>query len=158
MQHIKGLSWHMPYAIFYNIRYAFSPSDCCFTIISNCQQIGAGISDAADQNKSAVSSSLVLYLRKKDTSPALKALPEPEDHKRDLLYCTFELQFTAMWTLHIAKIFPWAIRRHSVFSPEGWSAEDCYLQRSNICMWLAEPPTGDTVVLDGLQDCLVMPF
>lgn len=30
------------------------------------------------------------YSGRKDTSPAPKALPKPEDRKRDLPYCTFE--------------------------------------------------------------------
>lgn len=88
--------------------------------------------------------------KQSDTSPVPKALPKPEDHERDLLYCTFEwLRFTAVWKLHMTR-YLCAIHRLPVsffsssspgvieFAPQ----RGFYLQWSNICMWLTKPSAG----------------
>lgn len=159
VQHIKGWSWHMPYAIY---TFLLLTADENVIIISNCQQIWVGISDPAGKNKWAVTS-LVLRSRENDPSTALEALPKPEDHKRCLPYCTFEYssyhsqpcehctsQNISLGQSQASSFVSWC--------GWGWSAKDCCLQQSNICMRLTKPSSGDKVVIDVLQDCLFMPF
>lgn len=79
----------MPYAILYHITSVSLQHTTDKGFLALFQTVSRRKSGTAEQNKRAVLSALVLHSRGQDTSPAPQALPQPEDHDRDLLYCTF---------------------------------------------------------------------